>query len=142
MAGLIAETYRSLAVQGASNEQGTGNEQARIEFGDVVSGNYFSVLGVAPALGRSFLPEEDSPAAKGIVALLSFEAWQAEFHSARQIAGARIKLNGEPVTIIGVLPRGFRGTGTFMQMNFYLPLAALDRRFLRIGRWRILAAII
>jgi predicted permease len=94
-----------------------------------VSGNYFAVLGVTPAIGRAFLPEEGSLTARDIVALVSYENWQASFHSDPHIEGTRIKVNGQPVTIIGVLPVDFRGMGTFIRPDYYLPVTANDRLF-------------
>jgi predicted permease len=123
LVGLMAEAPRSFAVQIH------GTDQARIALGDLVTGNYFVMLGIAPAMGRPFLAAEDSPGAQDIVALLSYQNWQTNFHSDSATVGSRITLNGRPVTIIGVLPDGFRGTGDFARPDFYLPLAAMDRLF-------------
>jgi predicted permease len=123
VAVLAAETFRGIAVQNRDEDQ------AQIEFCDLVSSNYFFVLHAEPIIGRTFFPEEDSRAAKDIVALLNFETWQASFHSDPQILGAQIKLNGQPVTVVGVLPRDFKGTGNFIQSDLYIPLAAIDRLF-------------
>ena len=118
LAGLVAERLDLFALQA------TDAEQARIAFGDFVSGNYFSVFGVQPGLGRAFLPEEDSPAAKDIAGLLSYSSWQNRFQSDPHIVGRRIKVNGQPVTVIGVLPEKFIGTNYFLHTEIYLPLAA------------------
>jgi predicted permease len=121
LSGLVAETNEYFAVQT------TGNDQARIAFGDFVSGNYFSVFGVQPVMGRSFPPEEDSPAAKDVAGMLSYSSWQSRFHSDRGIVGRRIEVNGQPVVIIGVLPERFIGTNYFLRTELYLPLAASSR---------------
>lgn len=121
--GLMTESFRSLAIRSQENEQ------ARLCPGNLVSGNYLSVLQTTPRLGRSFLPEEDSPSAKGVVTLVSYEIWQATFHSDPEIVGKAIELNGQPATVIGVLPEGFRGTGNFVRADFYVPLAAVARLF-------------
>ncbi len=75
----------------------------------VVSGNYFQVLGTAPAIGRAFLPEEDSTGAQP-VALLSDNFWERRFSRDPAILGRRLTLNGMSVTIIGTTPRDFGGT--------------------------------
>lgn len=121
LAGMVAETSEFFAVQAS------GNEQTRIAFGQFVSGNYFSLFGVEPALGRGFLPEEDSAAVKDIPALLSYPAWQSRFQSDPRIVGRRIKVDGAEVTIAGVLPQRFLGTNYFMRAEVYLPLAARTR---------------
>jgi len=121
LAGLVAETSEFFAVQT------NGGEQARIMFGNCVSGNYFSVFGVQTALGRSFLPEEDSAATKDVPALLSYASWQARFQSDPRVVGRRIKVDGEQVTIVGVLPERFLGTSYFLRTEIYLPLGARAR---------------
>lgn len=84
-----------------------------------VSFNLFSTLGVAPILGRSFSAEEGSPepaapagaAARATippVAVISFAYWQRSFGGAPGILGRTLRLLGEPVTVIGVMPEGFR----------------------------------
>ncbi len=79
-----------------------------------VSWNFFDVLGVHPALGRSFLPAEDQPGGKG-VCLISHNLWTRSFGARADIAGQSITLDATPYTVIGVLPRGFEfaavGTG-------------------------------
>jgi putative ABC transport system permease protein len=72
-----------------------------------VSSNFFSLLGVRFALGRSFLPEEDRPG-QNHVAILSHRAWQERFGASRDIAGSRVTLNDVGYTVVGVLPAEFR----------------------------------
>jgi putative ABC transport system permease protein len=79
-----------------------------------VGWSFFDVLGVRPAIGRAFLPEEDRPGAKA-VCLISHALWTRAFAARADIAGQNITLDATPYTIIGVLPRGFEfealGTG-------------------------------
>lgn len=70
------------------------------------SWNLFSVLGVPMALGRSFTPQEDQPGANH-VAILSWSLYQRRFNGGRSILGQQIRLNGNPYTVVGVLPRWF-----------------------------------
>jgi putative ABC transport system permease protein len=75
--------------------------------GEQVSHEYFSVLGVPPALGRAFTPREDVPGAPRVV-ILSHGLWQRRFGGDRAVVGRSITLGGEPHEIIGVMPEGFR----------------------------------
>jgi len=77
--------------------------------GTFVSASLFSVLGVQPALGRNFLPEEDETKdAASRVAILSDDLWQRRFASDPRVVGNTLKLNGEIFTVIGVMPPGFK----------------------------------
>jgi putative ABC transport system permease protein len=73
----------------------------------LVSGNFFTVLGVKPILGRDFLPEEDRPGANAAV-LISHGFWQRHFGGARNVVGRSIQLDGTPRVIVGVMPPEFR----------------------------------
>ena len=73
----------------------------------VVSTNYFSVLGVAPVLGRDFSAEDDGGRI-GYVTLISYDLWQRRFGGDRSVIGTTVRLDDDPMTIIGVMPKGFR----------------------------------
>ncbi len=93
------------AVQGlTTNLTGLGDPLALP--GMQVSPNFFSVLRIAPALGRSFLPEEGLPG-HDHVAILSFGLWKSRFGGDLAVVGRKITVNGDPNTIVGVMPRGF-----------------------------------
>ena len=102
-------------------------EAARLS-GVTVSSNFFSVLGVRFALGRSFLPEEDRPG-QNRVAILSHRVWQERFAAERGIAGSRVTLNDVSYTVVGVLPADFRfatSAGGFQERNqfdVWVPIA-------------------
>jgi predicted permease len=74
--------------------------------GNPVTANLFPLLGVAPVLGRNFLPEEDRPGGPK-VAILSFRLWQQRYGAGRSAIGRAIRLDGETYQIIGIMPRGF-----------------------------------
>jgi putative ABC transport system permease protein len=82
-------------------------EPARLE-GQIVNANLFSLLGATPFLGRSFLPEEDSPGNGGRVAVLSHRLWKTRFNSDPDILIKTMVLGGKNYTIIGVMPEGFQ----------------------------------
>jgi predicted permease len=71
-----------------------------------VLGNFFQVLGVKPAIGRAFVPDETRRGGRAVV-LLSYPFWQRQFAGDRSVVGHAIDLNGQPVTVVGVLPAGF-----------------------------------
>ena len=78
--------------------------------GAVVSAQLFSLLGVTPALGRSFLPEEDNPAATSGTdpVIVSYGLWQREFGSDASVLGCTIQLGDQPFTVVGVMPKAFQ----------------------------------
>jgi putative ABC transport system permease protein len=81
-------------------------EQPDRVIGRQATWNFLQVLGVAPALGRDFQPDDDRPGAAGVV-LIRHEYWQRQYGGATDILGRTIRLNGTPRTIVGVLPPGF-----------------------------------
>src|SRR6201996_847828 len=103
-----ARSYTETGVYSGGAEQLalTGRGAPEVVSAARVSGNFLSILGVAPALGRSFLPSEDHPGAPD-VAMISTRLWQQHFAGDRAILGRTATLAGIPYTIIGVLPPGF-----------------------------------
>ncbi len=94
-----------------------------------VTASLFPLLGVAPILGRTFLPEEDQAGAEH-VAVLSYELWRRRFAEDRGAIGRTIVLDGTPYTITGVMPPGFRYSPNAGAPDLWLPLvlAAHDRQ--------------
>ncbi len=100
-------------------------DQARMLRGGVVSANYFDVLGVPPALGRAFqLAENEGGEA---VAVLSDGLWRREFGSDPAILGRSIRVNGVPLTVVGVAPRGFRGAAFAIFPDLWVPVGTWPR---------------
>src|SRR5262245_25222789 len=89
---------------------------------EIVSGNYFSLLGVKPALGRTFLPEEDQDTGKSSVAVLNHKFWQRQFGGNPGVVGSTIRLNGHPFIVIGVAPLGFDGTLGVFPPDMWTPV--------------------
>jgi macrolide transport system ATP-binding/permease protein len=94
---------------------------------DVVSGNYFDVVGVKPALGRTFLAAEDQTPGGPAVAVLSHTLWQRSFGSDRNITGKTLALNGQSFEIIGVAPREFRGATLTYAPDLWVPIQTWPR---------------
>lgn len=93
-------------------------------FGELVNGNFFDVLGVAPVLGRGFSAEED--ATPRPVAVLSFALWNTQFGGDRGILGHTIQLNHQDFTLIGVAPREFRSIGVLGSPDLWIPISMRD----------------
>ena len=96
--------------------------QAERAFGLIVSGNYFAVLGVTPALGRTFLPEEDRTWGTHPVAVVSYGLWQRRFGADSKLVGRTIELNGYAFTVVGVAPPEFTGVVRGSAPDIYVPL--------------------
>src|SRR5262245_59497186 len=88
----------------------TGAPEAERVTGAIVSVNLFSMLGVAPMIGRQFTAEEGMTGRNQVV-MLSHSLWQRRFGADTQIAGKTITLDGRPYTVVGVMPPGFRFPG-------------------------------
>jgi predicted permease len=76
---------------------------------NLVSGNYFGVLGAQPLLGRTIQPADDATPGVGAVAVISYHFWQQSLSSDPQIVGKSISINGTPFEVVGVMPPGFHG---------------------------------
>jgi predicted permease len=85
----------------------TGGDKPERYLGGQISADAFSFLGVQPILGRQFRPEEDELNAPP-VALIGYQVWQEHFGGDRGVVGKTIPINGKQVTVIGVMPKGWR----------------------------------
>src|SRR5256886_2663813 len=96
----------------------------RRAFGAIVSSNYFSVLGVPLAQGRTFLPDEETPGRGAAVAIVSYAYWQKHNQPA---LGSPLLINGRAFNIIGVVPHAFTGTLQIFSPEVWLPLGVYDQ---------------
>ena len=90
-----------------------------------VSGNFFAGLGLKPAAGRLFLRSEGEVQGQDPVIVISYDYWQQRFRGDPNAVGRPIRLDGHPVTIIGVAPKGFGGIQSFLNSPAYLPLSQI-----------------
>jgi predicted permease len=88
----------------------------------LVTGNYFSTLGVKPALGRLFLPTEGEAGGKDPYIVLGYSYWQKRFGGDPGVVGKQALIDGQEATIIGVAPKGFQGTNFALDFDGYVPL--------------------
>ena len=112
--GLAAHSGLPLNITG-----GTGDPQQ--VFGEIVTGNYFGVLGAKPAIGRGFLPDEDQTPGAKLVCVLGYGEWQKRFGGEPSIVGRTISLNGQQFTVVGVMPQGFKGTNAIGAPAVWVP---------------------
>ena len=93
-------------------------ETGRVEraYGQLVSGNYFSALGLRPARGRFFRPEEAATPGREPVVVISYDFWHERFGGAEDVLQRTLRANGQQLTIVGVAPKGFQGT--ILRLNF------------------------
>jgi macrolide transport system ATP-binding/permease protein len=93
-----------------------------LKMGMLVSGNLFKVMGVQPAVGRAFLPDEDRVPGRDAVVVLGHALWEQQYGSDPSIVGRRVDLDGHPFTVIGVAPPEFTGMDQFVRTAFFVPL--------------------
>jgi predicted permease len=100
--------------------------------GVLVSGSYFPVLGLQPALGRLLTPDDDRAVGESSVAVLSHRWWTAKFQQNPAVIGKTLSVNGLPVEIVGVAPEGFDGTTLGNRPQIFVPItmrSAMERGF-------------
>ncbi|OLE54884.1 MAG: hypothetical protein AUG51_05980 [Acidobacteria bacterium 13_1_20CM_3_53_8] len=113
LSGLIAYRFAPMSLSNQGNNQ-------RV-WGFIVSGNYFDVLGIKPALGRWFLPEEDQTEGSHAVAVMSYGCWQRRYGGDSSIINKMITLNGRSFTVVGIAPKGFNGTEIAYGSELFVP---------------------
>jgi predicted permease len=99
------------------------NGGGQMVYGQLVSGNFFSVLGVEPALGRFFLPDEDKSGTGVPAVVISYSFWQRQLGGDRSAIGSALTLNGSSYTVVGVAPQAFTGILIGSRPDFWAPLA-------------------
>ena len=98
----------------------------RRAFTDVVSSNYFSVMGVMPMRGRAFTADEETPGRNSAVAIVSYNYWKKNGLNPAML-GSTITIDSRPFTVIGILPQGFTGTTQIFAPEIWLPLGVYDQ---------------
>jgi macrolide transport system ATP-binding/permease protein len=116
-------TFASLAAYTQLSIILDANGQLEPLVGQLVSGNYFDVLGVTLPFGRGFRPDDDRPGAPVRVAVISHALWQRVFNANQSLIGQTIRLNSHPYTLIGVAPPGFSGPVLGVAADVWVPTA-------------------
>jgi predicted permease len=108
-----------------------------------VSANFFGLLGVSPAVGRGFLPEEQTPGREKVV-VLSEPVWRDLFAADPAIVGKQVRLNDEPYQVIGVMPRHFLFPATDTHPQIWVPVAVSSdslKRVITAPRYSVIARL-
>jgi predicted permease len=114
-AGIIARSGAAVSVMNGG--------ETDIASAEIVSGNFFDVLGVRPFLGRFFTPAEDKAPGAAPVVVLAHAYWVRRFGGDRSIVGKTIRVNNHPMTVIGVSAAGFRGVMPGQEAEIFAPIA-------------------
>lgn len=105
----------------------TGNGESVAVYGNIVSANFFSVLGVTPYLGRFFLPEEDATPNTHPVVVVAYDFWRTTLGADSTLIGNEVLVNGTAFTLVGVAPPKFRGVFTPIISSAWVPLMMVSR---------------
>jgi predicted permease len=133
-AGLAAQD--TMPTRATVHGPGGGDEETEAE-GHCVSANYFSVMGVTAAVGRSLLPEDETAPGANPVMVLSHAYWRRRFGGDPATVGRRLTVNGHSYEVVGVAAPGFVGSDNTRATDFWVPLTmqpALTRAESRLGR--------
>ena len=92
---------------------------------ELVTGNYFSVLGLEAARGRTFAADEGWVPGRDALIVLSYKYWQTRFAGNPEVVGRTVQVNKHPFTIIGVAPERYHGAYYFLEPDFYIPVTMM-----------------
>jgi ABC-type antimicrobial peptide transport system permease subunit len=123
----LEAVFSDVAVYPQTSANFSARGQADRIWMTMVSGGYFSMLGVDAVLGRTFLPEEVRRGGSRPVVVLSHSFWKGRFDEDPGIVGEAVKLYGKPFTVVGVLPESFHGTEPLVESDAYVPVSLLER---------------
>lgn len=121
-----------LAVHSAEVNLTDAGQTERLQ-AEIVSGNYFAMLGIRPALGRLLDESDDETEGAGRVCVISHRLWQERFGATPEVVGRRVLLNAEPFLIVGVSQAGFAGASLHQPSDIQLP-ASMTKLLLGDGR--------
>ena len=114
LAGVLARYSVSLSV--------AGQGQTERVSGELVSGNYFQLLGVAPAYGRDFTQADETAPGANPVAMLSYGFWKRRFGGDASVLNKTLQVNGSPLTVVGVTPQSFTGVQIGSTPDVFVPI--------------------
>jgi predicted permease len=123
----LGDVFEGLAAHTGTQVSLQGRERAEMVWGEMVTDNYFQVVGARLATGRGFLPEEGVEGARP-AAVLGHGLWLRRFGGDPAVVGGTLRLNGREFTIVGVAPEGFVGTRLFsFAPEIFVPLGQHER---------------
>jgi predicted permease len=101
---------------------------------ELVNANYFDVLGIRPAIGRSFLPDEDQAPGAHPVVILSYALWTRQFGADPKIIGRAVQVGQQDYSVVGVAPREFHDLPGFGSPDLWVPIAMHDQMLAGVGK--------
>jgi predicted permease len=119
------QALRDLVGYSASIAAVKTGDQSRLVIGEVVTGNFFQVLGIKAAIGRMLLPEDDQPGSPR-VALISYKAWRRDFASSVSAIGQALYVHGQPYTIVGVVQPSYTGMVPILEPEVWTSTAWVE----------------
>lgn len=130
-----AKTLRGMIAFDGDPEGVTWNRGGigKVVQGQIVSGNYFSTLGVRAAMGRTISPEDDQASAEPVVTI-SNAFWSGRLGGDSSVVGKRLLLNGVDYRVIGVMPPGFAGLEIALEPDFWAPMSMAEKITKDAGR--------
>jgi predicted permease len=134
LSDLCAYTWAAAGISSGEGRSAGDSERAEVVWGELVSSNYFDVMGVKPMLGRGFLPEEGRTPNAHPVVVLGHSLWQRRFNSDASIVSKTIYMSGLPFTVVGVMPESFLGSVFYFRQGFWVPLM-MAQKFSRRAGW-------
>lgn len=123
------QVFSSLLLHSPTVVNMSGHGEPQTLMAQIVTGNYFSTLGVKPEAGRWFLPEEDVSPGAAAVAVISYSLWNRVFGGDPQISSRTIRLENREFRIVGVAPPEFRGLSTQYAADVWVPLMMYPQVF-------------
>jgi predicted permease len=121
------DSFSGMAAHGFVSALLTRGGRSESILGEIVTANYFDVLGARTALGRTFLPEEDRTAGTHPVVILSHGSWQRRLGGDPGVVGKTLKMSGLDYTIVGVAPAEFTGTMPGLEPEFWVPSMMVEQ---------------
>jgi len=129
----MARSFTAIAATDRASMALSGEGPAEELQGETVTRDFFTILGVAPALGRTFTEEEEATPEQGHAVVLSDALWRVRFGADPRVVGRTIRLDGAPWLVVGVMPRGFAYPA---EARMWMPLAwSPELRTMRGGHY-------
>lgn len=119
------EVFSDMLGYGPAIAAVTLTDRPRLAMGETVTGNYFQLLGVHSAVGRTLVPDDDKAGAPRVV-VISYKLWRREFGAAADVVGRTIRIHGQVYTIVGVTPPEFTGMVRLIAPEVWMPMTWVE----------------
>jgi len=121
-----SQVFAGVLAADRANVGVTWHNQSENEDTEIVSGNYFQVLGLRPALGRLLTPQDDTAKDANPVLVLGYDYWRTHFAASRDVIGQTVLINGHPFTVLGVTPENFHSAIGGYKPGVFVPVSMSD----------------